>query len=90
MPVIDTNLLIENRVDAIRAFHESNRVGRAEIDVSGGIDSAVVLQLICRAIGAEHVTAVYTGINSSEDSLRRARAAAAAACVVLVHCELTE
>ena len=79
MPTLDTQALIADRVDAIRDYHTATGIIRAEIDVSGGIDSAVVLQLVCRAIGEHQVTAVYTGIHSSQDSLDRARAAARAA-----------
>jgi NAD+ synthetase len=90
MPVIDPLALIENRVLALRAFHDDNRFHRAELDVSGGIDSAVMLQLLCRALDPERVTAVFTGIDSSEDSLRRARAAAASCGVRLVELEISD
>lgn len=89
MPVMDTHALIENRVSTLRCFHESNGFPRAELDVSGGIDSAVMLLLICRALTPEQVTAVFTGINSSDDSRDRARAAAAACGVRLVEIEMT-
>ena len=74
MPITDHETLIADRVDAIREYHTTTGITRAEVDVSGGIDSAVLLQLVCRAIGAPNVTAVYSGIHSSQNSLDRARA----------------
>lgn len=88
MPVLDTTALIENRVNAIKAFHEKNGLDRAELDVSGGIDSAVVLMLLARALGPDKVTAVYSSIQSSEASLQRARLVAEAAGVRLVELDL--
>jgi len=90
MPVLDTLALIENRVSTLRAFHEQHGFQHAELDVSGGIDSAVMLQLLCRALSPQQVTAVYTGIHSSDDSRNRARAAAEACQVRLVEIEATE
>lgn len=90
MPVLDTEALIDDRVTAIRRYHSSTGIPRAEIDVSGGIDSATLLRLVCRAVGPDHVTAVYTGIHSSQDSLDRARAAAEVCEVPLIEVELTK
>lgn len=90
MPILDATAAIDNRVQRLRAFHEDNRFHRAELDVSGGIDSAVMLQLLCRALDPERITAVYTGIDSSVDSRRRARAAAAACGASLVEFEMTD
>ena len=65
MPVLNPEALINNRVKAIRAYHESAGIQRAELDVSGGIDSAVMLMLLAEALGPDNVTAVYSSINSS-------------------------
>ena len=89
MPVLDALALIDNRVSVLRAFHERHGFERAELDVSGGIDSAVMLHLVCRALSPEQVTAVFTGIHSSEDSQQRAREAAASCEVKLVEVEMT-
>lgn len=89
MPVLATDRLIDNRVHAIRSYHEQTGIPRAEIDVSGGIDSATLLHLAERAVGAEHITAVYTGITSSQDSLDRARDSAASCGVRLIEVELS-
>ncbi len=90
MPVVDAPALIENRVRAIRDFHE--RVGnpRAELDVSGGIDSGVLLGLLSKAIGPENVTAVYSSIHSGDEFRDRAREVSAVFGVSLVELDLTE
>ena len=58
MPVLNAEALIRHRVDALRAYHQQSSVTRAEVDVSGGIDSAVVFALLVRALGAEVPVAV--------------------------------
>ena len=90
MPVLEPGALIENRVDALRAFHRQVGQARAEIDVSGGVDSATLFALLVRALGAEQVTAVFLGINSSDDSRARAVAVAKALGARLVVDELGE
>lgn len=89
MPVIDINGLIANRVEAIRAYHESESMPRAEVDLSGGIDSAVIAALCVLALGADKVTCVYSSIDSSEDSLVRAREVAVCIGVQLVELDLS-
>ena len=84
MPVLNHDALIQDRVDAIRAMHEQSGVKRAEIDVSGGIDSATMVALIARALGPDNVTAAFLGIDSSDDSRNRAIASADAAGVRLI------
>ena len=90
MPIVNTKSVIDNRVEAIRSFHITSGVTRAELDVSGGIDSAVMLLLLSLAIGPDSITAVYQGINSSPESLSRAREVAAVAGVKLVEWDGTE
>lgn len=89
MPVLNTKGLIEARIKAIQDYHRKadGTYMRAEIDVSGGIDSAVMLMLLSKAIGPENITAVYQGINSSRASLDRAREVAKAAGVKLIECD---
>lgn len=89
MPVVKPVHLISNRVQAIKNFHNSVGVSRAQLDVSGGIDSAVMLMLLARAVGPKNITAVYSGINSSEESLKRAHEVAKAAGVDLIEIDLT-
>ena len=89
MPVLDPQALIEERVSAIRRFHEHTRSERAELDLSGGVDSAVMLGLLARALGPDKVTAVYSGIHSSTGSRDRAREVAATFKVSLVEVDLS-
>ncbi len=88
MPVLDPKALIEDRVSAIRRLHETVGNPRAELDLSGGVDSAVMLGLLARALGPDKVTTVYTSIHSSEGSRARARECAAAFGVKLIELEL--
>lgn len=90
MPVLNPTALINNRCEAIQRYHAEAGVARAELDVSGGIDSAVMLLLLAETLGPENVTAVYSSINSSEASRRRARLVAEAAGVKLVELDLTD
>ena len=88
MPVLDREALVRDRVAALQAYHQQCGVPRAEIDVSGGIDSAVVFALLVRALGAEQVTAAFLGIHSSDSARDRARAVAEALDARLVVDEL--
>ncbi|MFH1810716.1 MAG: NAD(+) synthase [Pseudomonadota bacterium] len=76
MPVLDATALADERIQAIRRYHQSAGVKRAEIDVSGGIDSAVIFSVLVRALGADQVTAAFLSINSSNKARDRARAVA--------------
>ena len=90
MPIANAKAVIANRVNAIQDFHKSTGVARAQLDVSGGVDSAVVLGLLVEAVGAKNITAVYQGINSTEDSRKRAHEVAKVFDVKLVDLDLTE
>jgi NAD+ synthetase len=90
MPVLNPKALIDNRVEAIRAYHKSAGVERAQLDVSGGLDSAVLLGLLAKAVGPENITAVYSDIDSSQDSQDRAYAVARAFGVKLISINLSE
>ena len=89
MPVLDLQALIDDRVTAIRRFHEHVGSKRAELDLSGGIDSALMLGLLTRALGPENIVTVYSSIHSSTGSRDRAREAAAAFAVPLVELDMT-
>ncbi|TPV93579.1 MAG: hypothetical protein B7733_19770 [Myxococcales bacterium FL481] len=89
MPVVDAAALVRERVDAIRNYHHETGIDRAELDVSGGVDSAAMLGLLARAIGPARITAAYLGIHSSDGALTRAREAANAFDVPLVEIDLT-
>ncbi len=89
MPILNARNVINNRVEAIRSYHRNSGVTRAELDVSGGVDSAVMLGLLAEAVGPKNITAVYQGINSTTDSRNRAYEAAKAFNVALVDIDLT-
>lgn len=89
MPVVDAAALVRERVDAIRTYHHKTNIDRAELDVSGGVDSAALLGLLARALGPSRITAAYLGIHSSDASRERAREAAATFDVRLVEVDLT-
>ncbi len=89
MPVLDTQRLIDNRIHALRDFHEKARTQRAELDISGGVDSAVMLGLLERALGKENITAVHSRIHSSDESLARAQEVASVFDVPLITIDLT-
>jgi NH3-dependent NAD+ synthetase len=73
MPVLLRDALIDERVAAIRAFHIQAGAVRAELDLSGGIDSAVVAGLLHLALGRGKTTLIFLGINSNPDALARAQ-----------------
>lgn len=84
MPVLNPQALIDNRVAAIRDMHQKAGQTRAELDLSGGVDSAVMLGLLARALGPENVTTIHLAINSNPDALARARECANAFGVRLI------
>lgn len=90
MPVVDVEGLIAQRTQAIREVHESTGIERAELDVSGGIDSGVMLGLLARAIGPDRITAVFSSIHSGPEFRERAQEVADAFSVKLVDMDLTE
>lgn len=73
MPVISPSRLLQDRVDAIRQYHKDTGIKRAELDVSGGIDSAVMAGLLVLALGAENVTFAHLAINSNPEQTERAK-----------------
>ena len=89
MPVLDPHALIDHRVQAIQRYHEETGLERAELDLSGGIDSAVMAGLLRLALGPDKVTLVYSSINSGTETRDRARALAEGIGVPLVIHDLT-
>lgn len=90
MPVLNATQLIDNRVAALRAMHEQVGNPRAQLDVSGGIDSGVMLGLLSKSLGPENITAVYSSIHSGVEFRDRAREVASAFGVSLVEVDLTQ
>jgi NH3-dependent NAD+ synthetase len=89
MPVLNPEGLMEERIEAIRAYHKAASIPRAVVLVSGGVDSAVILGLCSWALGAGNVAASFVGLNSSQDSLNRARAVSKVFGVRLIELDLT-
>ena len=90
MPVLNTEALIEDRVQAIKHYHQKVGTEKAELDLSGGIDSADMCGLLAKALGPKNVICVYSGINSDPASLERATAVADTFGVIFVHIDLTK
>src|SRR4030095_3606383 len=70
----DIETIHEALVLGIRDYARKNGFRRAVLGLSGGIDSAVVATLACKAIGAENVLSVtmpspYSSTSSVEDSV---------------------
>ncbi len=89
MPILDPQGLVQDRVHAIRQLHERAGTPRAQLDLSGGIDSGVMLGLLARALGPANITTVYSSIHSGDEFRDRARLCAAAFEVPLVEIDLT-
>lgn len=84
MPVLDPDRLVDTLVGNIRKLHTNAGIARAELDLSGGIDSAAMAGLLVLALGADNVTTAFLGINSNPDALDRAQALATALNLKLV------
>jgi len=90
MPVLDVERLIQNRVTEIVALQGRARATKAQIDVSGGVDSAVVLGLLTRAVGPGNLIAVYSNIDSSIESRDRAEKVCDVFKVPLISLDLSD
>jgi len=89
MPVSDVSALIEDRVQTLRSYHHDTGLERAELDLSGGIDSAVMAGLLVLALGPEAITLVYSSINSGSETQTRAQILADAIGAKLIVHDLT-
>lgn len=89
MPVLKPKALLDDRVRAIADYHAACGLPGAQLDVSGGIDSAVLLGLLAHAVGPQRITAVHSQIHSDPDALERARATCRAFDVPLVELDLS-
>ncbi|HYV09757.1 MAG TPA: NAD+ synthase [Pyrinomonadaceae bacterium] len=78
LPGDDAETIHDALVLGIRDYARKNGFKRAVLGLSGGIDSAVVATLACKAIGAENVLSVtmpspYSSRSSVDDSLELGR-----------------
>lgn len=85
MPVLNPSGLVSRLSSGVVNFHRTHGVDRAELDLSGGIDSAVMLGILVDALGADKVTAIFLGINSNPDAYARASGLASALGVKLIN-----
>src|SRR5919199_1332794 len=74
LPGDDIQTIHDALVLGVRDYAHKNRFERAVLGLSGGIDSAVVAVLACRALGAENVLSVmmpspFSSRGSVEDSI---------------------
>jgi NH3-dependent NAD+ synthetase len=72
MPVVNPDALLDDRIAAIRAEHARTGITRAELDVSGGIDSAVMACLLVLALGPRNVTLLHSRMSSNSEQTKRA------------------
>jgi NAD+ synthetase len=89
MSVKNPEKLVQIIVETMRQQAKEAHTNKAEIDISGGIDSAVVAALSCLAFAPENVIGVYSSIDSSPESQRRAILTAKAFGFKLVELDLT-
>jgi len=90
MPVLNARALIDTLVGRIRNYHDTIGVPKAELDLSGGIDSAVMAGLLSKALGPENVIVVHSKINSNPEHEQRARECAETFGLKLVVIDLTD
>lgn len=64
----DYELLVKEIIFFMKKQAEEAGTDKAEIDVSGGVDSAVIAALACKAFGPDNVIGVYSSIHSSQES----------------------
>ena len=76
MPVLNPEALIDERVAALRKAHIDAKQPRATVNLSGGIDSAVVAGLSVLALGPENVTLIHSRMSTNGKQSDRARALA--------------
>lgn len=89
MPVTNIPGLIDERVGSIRLYHQVCGIPRAELDLSGGIDSAVMAGLLTLALGPDKITLVHSRINTNPEQSKRAVALAEGLGVPLIDIDLS-
>ena len=63
-------LLVKEIIFFMQEQAKGAGTNKVEIDISGGVDSAVVAALACKAFGPENVIGVFSAIDSSVESHR--------------------
>jgi NAD+ synthetase len=90
MPIRNPTKTIERLVTAIQDFHDGAGLKQAQINVSGGIDSSVMVGLLATALSPKNVIAAYVGINSSCSSRKRAQTVCEHFGVKLIDLDVTD
>jgi NAD+ synthase len=90
MSILNFETLVGTITAAMRRQAEEAGTDKAQVDVSGGVDSAVVAALSCIAFDPDKVIGTYTSIHSSEESSVLARAVAKRFGFRLVELDLSE
>jgi NAD+ synthase len=73
MAIKDFEGLIGLLVEQMRAQATEAKVTKAQVDISGGVDSATVAALAVRAFGPKNVVGVYSSVESTAESRHLAR-----------------
>ncbi len=89
MPVLKPQLLLDERISAIRAVHLNTDIPIAELDLSGGIDSAVMACLLVTALGPENVILVHSGMDTNPEQTARAQNLADALKCPMINIDLS-
>jgi len=89
MPVLKPQALLDERINAIRAVHLNTSIKRAELDLSGGIDSAAMAGILVLALGPENVTLVHSRMSTNPEQTARAQALADGLACPLVNIDLS-
>lgn len=83
------NALLDNRINAIRKAHLEANISRAELDLSGGVDSAVMACILVLALGPERVTLVHSRFSTNPEQTERAHELAAGLNCPLIDIDLS-
>ena len=89
MALKDPAKVVEMVVNCMQNQADEAGITKTEIDISGGIDSAVVAALACEAFGPKNVIGVYSSVNSSEESKRLAKLVADSCGCYFIELELS-
>jgi NH3-dependent NAD+ synthetase len=90
MPALRPAALVSFLVSEIARFHKENGLPRASLDVSGGIDSAVMAGLLVLALGSENVVFDHSILKTNPEQTARAQALCDAVGAKLAIVDLTD
>lgn len=73
MSIKNYELVTKTIIEWMKGKMNEAGTARLSVDISGGVDSAVVAALSAMAAGSENVVGIYSGCHSTRESLERAR-----------------